>query len=137
MNRLAQSILALLLLCGAANAQATNCLVPINAGATPVVSTTTSASIVFKGSPGCLVGAYVLSPATSGYFMMLNSKTVPADGAVAPLECVPVAANSYQYINFAPQPPEFYSTGIVGVFSTTGCLTKTLGTSAWFHALVQ
>ena len=129
-------VLGLLLWSGLAQAQQ-NCRVPADFPGTPVVSAATEGSHILKATAGCLISAYVVTGATAGYLMILNSATVPGDGAVAPLECVPVAANSYQYINFAPQPPEWYSAGIVAVFSSTGCLTKTISATAWFHGLVQ
>lgn len=125
-----------LLLLGAAQAQS-NFIVPPNAPATPVVSSALEGSHILKGSPGTLYALYVVNGASSGYLMTFNSTTVPADGAVTPVECVPVAASSYQFINFAPQPPEFYSVGIVAVFSTTGCFTKTISATAFFHGIIQ
>lgn len=128
-----------LLILGFAPAQAqTQCLVPINAAATPIVSTAIESSHVLSTRPGCLISTYMVSGASSGFFLVFNAITAPVDGAVAPIECVPVAANSYQFINFAPQPPEFYSTGVVVVFSTgANCLTKTASATAWFHGIVQ
>lgn len=130
-------ILALGLCPGAALAQ-TNCVVPAQAAASAVITTALEGSHVFKASPGCLISAYVYNAGAAAFFMVFNSKTLPSNGAVAPIECVPVAAASYQFINFAPQPPEFYSTGITGAISTgANCLTLTVGSGAWFHALVQ
>lgn len=138
MKRLALSVIALLAMAASANAQSpSNCVVPYSAGAAPVVSVAAEGSHVLKAGPGCLLAAYVYNSGAAGFLMVLNSTTVPADGAVTPLECIPVAAASYQFINFAPQPPEYYSTGISIVVSTTGCFTKTVSSGAFFHALVQ
>lgn len=115
----------------------TQCVVPANAAATPVVSASAEGSHVLKASSGCLLAAYVYNSGAAAFLMIFNSATVPADGAVTPIQCIPVAAASYQYINFAPQPPEWYSTGISAAISTTGCFTKTVGSGAFFHALVQ
>jgi hypothetical protein len=120
----------------AAQAQ-TNCLVPPNNPATPVVSASAEGSHILKASPGCLIAAYVYNSGAAGFLLIFNSATVPADGAVTPIHCLPVAAASYQFVNFAPLPPEWYSAGIVAVVSTTGCFTKTIGSGAFFHALVQ
>lgn len=133
------AVAGLLLLCGLASpalAQ-TNCVVPPQAAATPIVSAAAEGSHVLKAGPGCLLALYVYNSGAAGFVMVFNSKTVPADGAVTPIECVPVAAASYQFINFAPQPPEWYSTGLSAAISTTGCFTKTVGSGAFFHALVQ
>jgi hypothetical protein len=136
-----KAIAGLLLLLGLASpalAQSpTQCLVPANAGATPVVSASAEGSHVLKASPGCLLATYVYNSGAAAFLMVFNSKTVPADGAVTPIECIPVASASYQFINFAPLPPEWFSTGISVAISTTGCFTKTVGSGAFFHALVQ
>lgn len=133
-------LLALLLWPQLALAQ-TACLVPSSFPGIPVVSNVLESNHVLKNSPGCLISAYVVNGASAGFFMVFNAVVAPGDGAIAPntlLECVPVAASSYQYLNFAPQPPEYYSIGIVAVFSTgANCTTKTASATAWFHALVQ
>lgn len=137
MKKLALAFGIWLALASGAFAQ-TNCLVPSTFPGTPVVTTTLEGSHVLKASPGCLISAYVYNAGTAAFFMVFNATTLPANGAVAPLECIPVAAASYQYLNFAPQPPEFYSTGITTAISTgANCLTLTVGSGAWFHALVQ
>jgi hypothetical protein len=116
----------------------TQCVVPAGAPATPVVSAAAEGSHILKASPGCLLSLYVYNSGAAAFLMVFNSKTVPADGAgQTPIECVPVAAASYNFINFAPLPPEWFSTGISAAISTTGCFTKTVGSGAFFHALVQ
>lgn len=130
-------VLLLALLASPALAQ-TNCVVPANASATPVVSAALEGSHILKAAPGCLLAAYVYNAGAAAFLMVFNSKTLPANGAVTPLECVPVASASYQYLNFAPQPPEFYSAGITAAISTgANCFTLTVGSGAFFHALVQ
>lgn len=115
----------------------TNCMVPSAFPATPIVSAAAESNRVLKASPGCLLAIYVTSGASAGFLMTFNSITVPADGASqTPINCVAVPANSSVGLNFAPQPPEFYSIGIAIAFSTTGCHTKT-ASNAFFHALVQ
>lgn len=113
--------------------------VPPNAPATPVVSSAAEGSHVLKPSPGALLALYVTSPAgAAGYILLFNSTTVPADGAVTPIECIPITAGpAIAWVNFAPQPPEWYSVGISTAYSTTGCFTKTVSSGAFFHALVQ
>lgn len=117
----------------------TQCLVPAAAPATPVVSSALEASHVLKASPGCLISGYVTIDSTgAGWLMIFNSTTVPADGAVTPQDCIyiPSAPNSVG-LNWAPLPPEWFSTGIAVAFSSTGCFTKTVSAHAYFHALVQ
>lgn len=132
--------LALALLClGLAPAWAqTNCLVPSSFPATPIVSAAAEGSHILKASPGCLLAAYITTGATAGLLMTFNSTTVPADGAVTPINCVPVPATSSNFLNFAPQPPEWYSTGIVIVFSSgTNCFNKAASATAFIHGIVQ
>lgn len=115
----------------------TQFVVPPNAPATPVVSTAAEGSRVLKASPGTLYALYITSGASAGYIMTFNATSAPADGAVTPINCVVIAANATIALSFAPHPPEYYSTGITAVFSTTGCFTKTISNTAFFHALVQ
>lgn len=113
-------------------------VVPPNAAATPVVSAAAEGSHVLKASPGNLYALYVVDTgAVAGFIMVFNATTAPANGAVTPIHCVPVSASGYNFLNFAPQPPEFYSIGIVAVYSSTGCFTKTTSATAFFHAIVQ
>ena len=128
--------LALAFWATSASAQ-TQCLVPVAGPATPVVSAAAEGSHILKASPGCLLATYVTIGSTAGYLMIFNSTTVPADGAVAPVECIQVAATTTGWENWAPLPPEYFSLGIVAVFSTTGCFTKTIGSGVFFHGIVQ
>ena len=138
MKRLA---LALWLVFAASAAQAQqNCLVPPAAPATPVVASSaenTAGGKILKAAPGCLLALYVVNSTTAGYLMVFNSTTIPADGAVTPIHCIPIGASSYQWINFAPMPPEWYSAGISIAFSTTGCFTKTVSAALFMRGLVQ
>jgi hypothetical protein len=111
--------------------------VPPNNPATPVVSTTVQGFNVLKASPGNLYALYVTSGATAGFLMTFNSTSAPSDGAVTPINCVAIPTATTLALSWAPQPPERYSTGITAVFSTTGCFTKTISNTAFFHALVQ
>lgn len=130
--------LGLGLLASPAKAQ-TQCIVPPNAAATPVVSAVLEGSHVLKASPGCLGAIYMtIDSTTAGYLMLFNLTAVPSDGAVTPIECVYVAAAPGSVgLNFAPQPTEWFSVGIVAVFSSTGCFTKTVSAHAFFKAWVQ
>ena len=107
------------------------------AGITPIVSASAEGSHVLKGSPGNLYSLYVTTGATSGYVMTFNATTAPADGAVTPIECVPVFATSTLGLTFGSGPPDVYSTGITAVFSSTGCFTKTVSATAFFKARVM
>jgi hypothetical protein len=136
MKALAYSFLIWLGLTLGAMAQG-QCVVPAGAAATPVVSTSTTGSLVLKAAPGCILSLYVTSAGSAGYFMQFNSATVPADGTVAPRNCIYVPANTTMGLNWAPQPPEWNSAGISVAFSTVGCQSKTLTGIAFIHGLVQ
>lgn len=67
----------------------------------------------------------------AGYLMTFDATSAPVDGAVTPKECIPVASGSWAAhdLQFAP---DNYGSGIVVVFSTTGCATKTASATAFF-----
>lgn len=93
------------------------------------VTTTAAGNIVAKASPGNFYGANLVTAGSAGYFMLFNTTSAPADGAVTPLRCWPVAANTSVSVGNAL--PLALSTGITMVFSTTGCFTKTTSTTAF------
>lgn len=107
------------------------------AGITPVVSGSAESSHVFKATGGNLYGAYISNPSASGFLLIFNSATVPGDGAVTPIHCIPVSASNVAFVNFLPGPPEVYSTGIAAALSSTGCFTKTTSPTGFFHGYVQ
>jgi len=115
-----------------------NCFSPPAGNAiTPVVSTAAESGHVLKTASGNLWGVTVTTAATPGYLMTFNAVAVPGDGAVTPINCVAVAANTTVSISFAGGPAEAFSTGISVAFSSTGCATKTASATAWFTGLVQ
>lgn len=91
---------------------------------------------IIKGSGGNLYDWQVTSGASAGYVMIFNATTAPADGAVTPAQCVTVAANTTVGSSFNLV-PEYYATGIVIVFSTTGCFTKTASATAFIRGRAQ
>lgn len=95
----------------------------------PSVNNALGASRVLKGSAGNLYGYNVVAGATAGYIMLIDSATVPADGAVTPKICLPLAANAGTERSFST--PIRFSTGIVIVFSSTGPFTKTESATAF------
>lgn len=107
------------------------------AGITPVVSASAEGSHVLKGSAGNLYSVYATSGATAGYLMVFNATSAPADGAVTPVQCMVVQANSTRGLTFNSGPPESYATGITVVFSSTGCFTKTVSATVFFHGSVK
>lgn len=105
---------------------------------TPTVSAAVTGGVVYKASAGNLYSVTVTAGASAGYLLMFNSTTVPADGAVTPQQCIPVAANAgLTWDAVSGGVPERYTVGIVGVFSTTGCFTKTISATAFLRAKFQ
>jgi len=100
----------------------------------PVESAAAEGGHVLKAGPGSLYGLTVAIGTTAGYAMVLNSTTVPSDGAVTPVLCYNIPASSNAPYSY-PWPVAF-STGITVVFSTTGCFTKT-ASNAYFSAQVK
>jgi hypothetical protein len=107
------------------------------AGIVPVVSTAVESSHILKASAGNLYDAYVTTGATAGFLLIFNATSAPANGTVAPQDCLPVAANSQVSLFTNGAPPEGFTTGITAVFSSTGCFTQTLSATAFFHGRVQ
>lgn len=105
---------------------------------TPIVSSTSESSHILKASGGNLFSVYATNlTATSGFLLVLNQTTVPADGAVSPIDCIPLPAAtsssagnaSLNYVNT----PAAFSAGIVAVLSSaTTCFQKTTGTIVGF-----
>lgn len=84
----------------------------------------TAGNLVIKASAGNLYDWDVVGGAGAGFFMIFNSATVPADGAVTPITCVPVAIGAF--VSGTPAVvPSTYGTGISVAYSSTGCFTKT------------
>ena len=104
----------------------------------PVASTASEAAHVFKGSAGTLYGLSVTAGGVSGYVMLFNATAAPADGAVTPLKCVPLAAGQSAGLSHDPGTNGWsFPTGITAVFSTTGCFTTSASSTAFFSAQVQ
>ncbi len=106
------------------------------AGLTPSVSTAVESNRVLKASAGNLYSLDVTAGATSGYVLIFNATSAPADGAVTPLYCWPLGANQSLSRSWN-SPPAVFSTGITAVFSTTGCFTKTASATAFISGASQ
>lgn len=101
---------------------------------------TTEASRVCKATGAVLWSAQITTGASSGFFMVFDTATDPADGSLTsatPLKyCMPVPASSV--IGVGPGLSEKYSSGVTFVFSTgANCATKTESATAWFRGVVQ
>lgn len=109
-------------------------------GVTSVVSTAAENNRVLKATPGNLYSVYATNlTATAGFLVVLNLTASPADGAITPLECVPLPANGSASVNYNPGPPAVFSTGIVAVVTSAAtCFTKTTGViTAFIRGSVQ
>lgn len=97
------------------------------AGLAGVVSASAEASHVLKAAAGNLYSVYATNlTATAGFLQVFNLAAVPIDGAVTPVDCVPLPANGFASLNYTT--PEVFSVGIsVVVSSATTCFTKTTG----------
>lgn len=127
MKRFVAGALALLCLSSAAQAQTLS-----KTSASPAVS---GGYVVRTGTTN-LAGLNVVTGGTAGYVMLFDATAVPADGAVAPKRCMPIAANTGIDLNFRGSPLRF-DNGLVAVFSTTGCFTKTISATAFIAGDVQ
>jgi hypothetical protein len=98
---------------------------------TPGASSALETGHVLKASAGNLYSLYVMTTSVAGFLMTFNAISVPADGPVTPVECIPVGPNSIVAVGVDGSPPDHYSAGIVAVFSTTGPFVKTTTVSGY------
>lgn len=122
-----------------------NCIVGCAAAPaiTPSASASTEASHVFKASAGTLYSLTFTNQGAAGFLLFLDAATVPADGAVTGVKgCVAVANGSSSSPSSASiaVPPGVAgmsaATGIVAVYSTTGCFNKSIGSSVGYFQAV-
>lgn len=116
-------------------------LLPFAAQAQPFVNYKVTAAvggslIVCTSPPGCsMFSATVTSGAAAGFLMIIPQATVPGDGAVTPAMCVAVAANST--VALVLDKGMGFPAGMVAVYSTTGCFTKTISNTAFISVAAQ
>lgn len=96
----------------------------------PVVTTAAANSLVIKASAGSLFSIYAvgLTGGSSGWLLVVDASTKPADGAVVPLLAIPFSGGvaSASYVGL---PPAAFATGITAlVSSATSPYTLTTGT---------
>lgn len=104
-------------------------------------------SHVFKTAAGNLYSFGAVNTNLAGFILLIDGTTVPGDGALAscgltnPAGCLkwcgPVAlgtasAPSYTGFQLSPGPPMPFVNGVVAVYSSTGCGTKTIGAANIF-----
>lgn len=101
----------------------------------PVTSTAAEGSHVFKNAAGTLYSLSVVVGAVSGWLMLFDATSAPANGAVTPLGVWPVASDGTSGFFQVPiNVPWSFATGITAVFSSTGPYTKTTSATATFSA---
>lgn len=106
-------------------------------GVAAVVSTAVETGHVIKASAGNLYGFQVTTGASAGFVMVFNSATVPAAGAVTPVKCYRVAANSSFGVSYSPL-PLYLGTGVSLAFSVgADCFTKTDSATAFISGNAQ
>lgn len=106
-------------------------------GIAPVTSTAAESSHIFCTTQCSVWSLVVTSGAVAGYVLTFNAVSAPADGAVTPVDCVVLPANSTVSISYDPGPSDYMTTGYTAVFSSTGCLTKTASATAIFKGRVS
>lgn len=101
------------------------------------IATVKSASLesnhVIKNSPGNFYGGIITTGAVQGWLLLFNGTSAPsaAGAAIAPEKCIYAPANSTIGVDYRSGPPLYFSTGIVMVFSSSGCLTNTASATAF------
>jgi hypothetical protein len=115
-------------------------IAPTGAAASAIAPTVTAAvatGLVLKAAAGNLYAVSATAGAVAGYLLVHNTAAVPAAGAVTPVGCYVLPANSTVAVNFAPGPPLRLGTGISVSFSSTGCFTQTDSATAFISGTVQ
>lgn len=105
---------------------------PIN----PSASTAAESCHTFQNGPAVFVtgSGYI---GAAGWIMLLDSASIPADGAVTPVAWTYVSAAGSWFIDYGQHPARMKN-GIVLCASSTGPLTKTAySTNTVFTAQVQ
>lgn len=82
----------------------------------PSVTTAPAASVLIDRS-GYIVAVNVVSGASAGYVVVVDSATVPADGAIVPIKCLPVAITTGVDWNWRSDPVTV-TRGAAVMFST-------------------
>jgi len=100
------------------------------AGLTSVKSAALETGHIIKASAGNLYGFNGATTTVAGFFLIHNSATVPAAGAVTPVKAYPVAAGQAIEVGF--DPPIRFSTGIsISFSSATTPFTQTDSATAF------
>lgn len=101
----------------------------------PLANVVAAGSVVVSTRPVTLHRLNATAGASAGYLMAFDAIALPADGTVTPVMCRAIAANSS--VTVVLDAPARFATGLVLVFSTTGCFTKTISATAFFEYAVR
>lgn len=101
-----------------------------------IVSAAAESSHVICTGPCFVRSFYFTTGGTAGYLMTFDATSAPIDGAVTPRDCIRTAANTTFSMNYG-ETAEPYVTGMVVVFSSTGCFSKTASATAFFKVRKQ
>ncbi|MDT7951707.1 MAG: hypothetical protein RQ966_09400 [Acetobacteraceae bacterium] len=102
-----------------------------------VQTTAIAASLVLKSAPGSLYACYATTGSVAGWLMLFDATAVPANGSVAPKECIYCPANATTEVELPFLTAEPFATGITAVFSSTGPFTLTASSTAFIKGIVQ
>jgi|GEM_PF-2063984 hypothetical protein len=113
---------------------------PLPAPIYPISSTSAESGRILSSVGASIASLSVVIGASSGYVMLFDAISIPADGAVTPKWCQYVVSDGTSgnlVQQWAPGPPLQFANGIVVVFSTSGPFTKMASATAAFSAQVQ
>lgn len=100
------------------------------AGITPAVTAAAGSSQVVCAAACNLYGFNLTSGASAGTIYVFNATALPSNGAVTPVKCYEIAANSSVGVGY--DPPLRMSTGATVGFGTgTNCFSLTASTTAF------
>jgi hypothetical protein len=105
-------------------------------GFAPTATPAVASSLQAQSTARNIVSLNVTSGATAGFVLILDSAGVPGAGAVTPIKCYEIAANSTLDLHWGATPLTTVN-GIAVLFSTTGCFTYTLSATAFFSGEFQ
>lgn len=105
------------------------------------VSAASASSFLFTSPNKSLASLTAVVGASAGFLMVLDAASLPANGAIASctnaaatrpciMWCMPVAANGSADRQW--NSPMSFTTGVLAVYSTTGCASITASATAQF-----
>lgn len=96
-----------------------------------------ASSLVLKAAAGSLYACYVTTGPTAGFLMLFDATSVPANGTVAPKNCIYCPANATTEIELPFLTVEPFTNGITAAFSSTGPFTLTASSTVFIKGIVQ